>query len=232
MQLLPQRQTALGEQVAFALRRLIVTGRMAPGTTLVEGKLAEEYQVSRGPIRDAIRILAGEGLLSTSGRSAQVLGLTAHDIDELFSLREAMEHLALATALTTDAPRLGATLQQALVRMEEAVARKDTEEYTNADVQFHGAFYESAGHRRLLDVWAQYQPTIEVLLLVANEQHLDLAPSLKAHQFLASLIGEGNADAAFEELRNHLNNSRLRLRAPYEKEMSKNGSRPAAITMK
>jgi DNA-binding GntR family transcriptional regulator len=215
-QLLPQRPAVLGEQVANSLRRLIVTGALPPGSSLVEGKLADQFQVSRGPIRDALRILSKEGLIATTGRSAKVLGLTARDVDELFSLREAMEHLALESALAGDAEGLSAALDAALKSMAHAVERRDAQGFTEADSRFHSAFYQKARHRRLADVWSQYQPTIDVLLMISNDQQPDLAPAYRAHELLASLIAKRDAQAAFDELHAHLNNSRLRLRAPYE----------------
>ncbi len=210
-----QRQAALGDQVANALRRRIITGELPPGTLLVEGKLADEFQVSRGPIRDAVKTLSSEGLVSTSGRSAEVLGLTADDVDELFTLREALEHLALESALTADPERLVAGLKRALDLMRDAVDRQDPDAFTVADVEFHGVFYRHANHRRLADVWSQYQPTIEVLLRSANEQHRDLQIPLQAHQLLFELIDRNDAAAALAELHTHLDNSRRRLREPY-----------------
>lgn len=210
-----QRQTALGDQVAGALRRSIITGELAPGVLLVEGKLADEFQVSRGPIRDALKTLTSEGLVSASGRSAKVLGLTAEDIDELFTLREALEHLALESALVADPPGLVTGLRRALDHMQDAVEQQNPDAFTIADVEFHGVFYRHANHRRLADVWAQYQPTIEVLLLAANEQHRDLHVPMKAHQVLAELVDKQDAAGAQAELHTHLDNSRKRLRRPY-----------------
>ncbi|MFC3997421.1 GntR family transcriptional regulator [Nocardiopsis sediminis] len=209
------KQVALGDQVAAELRRMIITGRYAPGDSLVEGHLAERFDLSRGPIRDALKTLAAEGLIDTNRRSATVVGLSAADIDELFSLRESMETLALKIALDTDRTRLAAELEQTLQAMRTAAETRDPEAYTAADLRFHSVFYSTAGHRRLADVWAQYRPTIEMLLLASNERYDDLGPSVAAHELLARLIATGEPGAAFAELHAHLDNARLRLREPY-----------------
>ncbi|GAA3739397.1 DNA-binding GntR family transcriptional regulator [Spinactinospora alkalitolerans] len=214
----PIKQSALGDQVAHELRRLIITGRYAPGTSLVEGHLAEQFNLSRGPIRDAIKTLAAEGLLDTNRRSATVVGLSVDDIDELFSLRESMERLALEIALRTNRPALKAELEKTLDTMRRAAETADPEAYTVADLQFHSVFYSTAEHRRLGDVWAQYRPTIEMLLLASNERYEDLRPSVKAHEVLAGLIGAADPEEVFAELHSHLDNARRRLREPYSQE--------------
>lgn len=210
------RQVALGEQVAHELRRMIITGRYTPGTSLVEGHLAEQFNLSRGPIRDALKTLSAEGLIDTNRRSATVVGLSVADIDELFSLREAMERLALEIALRDDREALAAALEGPLASMRAAATAKEPEAFTAADLRFHSVFHSTAGHRRLGDVWAQYRPTIEMLLLASNERWDDLNPSVAAHEHLAQLIGTGDPDAVFAELRAHLDNARRRLRELHE----------------
>jgi GntR family transcriptional regulator of gluconate operon len=213
--LLPQRPIGLGNQVADELRRQIITQQLPTGALLVEEKLAAEFQVSRGPIRDAIRALTSEGLVMSSGRSASVLGLSAHDIDELFTLRASLEQLALSSALQDYADELDSLLTGALREMDDAVAAGDADAFTHADVRFHSAFYTAAHHRRLADVWGQYLPTIQNLLLVANLEHTDLAPSLHRHVVLADLISARSADEAAAELHDHLASSQMRVRGEY-----------------
>lgn len=214
-EILPIKQQALGDKVADELRRLIITGRYAPGTSLVEGRLAEQFGLSRGPIRDALKLLASEGLIDTNRRSATVVGLDGEDIDELFSLRGSLERLALEIGLNRDRAGLSAGLQEPLRQMRKAREARDPDAFTSADVRFHSVFYEVAGHRRLADVWAQYRPTIEVLLLASNERYEDLGPSVTAHEVLAELVDSGDPEVVFAELREHLDNARLRLRTPY-----------------
>lgn len=213
--LLPQRPLGLGDQVADELRRQIITQELAAGALLVEEKIAADFGVSRGPIRDAIRTLTQEGLVESTGRSASVIGLSAVDIDELFSLRSSLELLALKAALRDHATELDEQLVTALDRMRAAVVANDPAAFTRADLDFHGSFYTASHHRRLSDVWSQYQPTIQNLLLVANLEHTDLEPSLHSHEMLADLIHDRAADNASTELESHLDNSRVRVRREY-----------------
>ncbi|WP_051298091.1 GntR family transcriptional regulator [Brevibacterium album] len=208
----PRRGDALGDQVADDLRRQIVTRGIEAGASLVETRLAEIYQVSRGPVRDALRILANEGLVETSGRSVRVLGLTREDIDELFRLRLAMEQMALTEAFGSRREGLLALLRSAIADMEAAVAAGDPAAFTLADLTFHSAFGTASGLRRVQSVWSQYRGSISNLLLVANLDHIDLQPSLKKHQQLLVMIEDGNDDAALAELAHHVDASRVRVR--------------------
>lgn len=213
--LLVQRANFLGDQVVDVLRRQIITQELPAGSLLVESKLAETFQVSRGPIREAIRTLMDEGLVESRGRSAAVVELTANDIDELFTLRASLERLGLQTAFVQRREELNALLTNAIRRMSDAVVAEDPAEFTLADMQFHSSFGIASHHRRLADVWSKYQPTIENLLLVVNLEHDRLQSALQAHETLAELIRDKKDEAALEELANHLNSSRLRLRKGY-----------------
>lgn len=214
------RVTALGDQVADDLRRRIIIRDLRHGELLVESRLAQHYAVSRGPIRDAIRTLVQEGLVDNPGRSARVIGLNAHDVDELFAIRAAIEKLALNGAMANSREGLIKLLGEALDQMRDAVANNDPTAFTRADMYFHSSFSRISGLRRVDDVWTQYQHNIENLLLVANIDHQDLVPALKKHEQLAEMIGEGNDAAALAELESHLDSARIRVRRDYAGEPS------------
>lgn len=214
MDITPIRQAVLGELVARDLRRLIVTGRLPIGTPLIEGQLAAQYDVSRGPVRDAIRLLSSEGLVSTEGRSATVRGLSSEDVDELFSLREALEKLAVSLAIQSP-ELLDAELAAALTAMDAATEAGDVEAFNDADMRFHSSFYLAAGHRRLSDVWAQYRPTIEMLVLGSTASYTDLHWSGGRHHDLARVVATRDLDVIHQEIHEHLDNARLRFRSHY-----------------
>lgn len=210
-----ERASALGEQVADDLRRRIITREIASDVLLVEAKLANEYGVSRGPIRDAIKLLVQEGLVELRGRSAGVIGLHAEDVDELFALRSTLERMALESSLTDYRDELVEGLESALDEMRGAVEANDPSTFTQADMKFHNTFPRVSRLRRIPDMWQQYQRTIENLLLVANLEHTDLAPALHKHEQLASMIAAENDIAALAELADHLDASRRRVRHDY-----------------
>lgn len=221
-QVLPPRQQGLGDQVLEQLRVLIVTGRLAPGTHLVEAQLSTTFDVSRGPIRDALAQLENEGLVEARRRGVFVRGLTAHDIDELYAVREAIETMALRHA-TQAGPAAWGAAEAPLHAMEEAAASGDHLVFAHADMAFHASFYAIANQSRLQRIWQQYEPTFGVLLEMTTAEDIDLGPSYQSHVDIHRLALEGDLDGATLTLREHLVGSRSRLISAYARMTLANG---------
>ncbi|MEE6282915.1 GntR family transcriptional regulator [Georgenia sp. MJ170] len=211
----PIKHNSLGTQVADELRTLIATRRIEAGTTIGEEALAAQFGLSRGPVREAIKTLAGEGLIELGGRSAVIRGLDADDIDELFSLRLILESAAVRMATERDVEQLLAQLDAALDEMEDAVAGGSAKAFAAADLRFHSSLYSVAGHRRLQGIWDLYRPSISVVLLASRSTYDDLRPSIDSHYKLRDLVGSGDLDAVVAELERHLDNARSRVREFY-----------------
>lgn len=209
----PIRPLSLGERLASEIRRQIIDGEIARGTKLIEESLAESFQVSRGPVRDAIKILRAEGLVSTGGRSVESRGLTVDDIDDLMGLREAFEALAVERAMRRHPERLRAELEEALTAMDRAATEGDAEAFTAADLSFHAAFFSGADHSRIAVLWNQFRPTIEGLLYASGKRLADLQPSAREHRDLAELISEGMTEQVKAELHRHLQMTCARLQS-------------------
>lgn len=207
------RAASLGEQVADIIRRRIVRGELAQGDRLTEEGVAEEFGVSRGPVRDAVSLLVYEGLVeSRRPRGIYVRGLTLDDIEQLYSLRGALEQLALRRALMAGA-ETWRPVGEHVERMERAADASNHAEFYRADVDFHSAFYELAGHSRLLATWRQYEPTFKALLEVTINHDEDLHESAESHRALYELILGGDADRVADALADHLERAEARMRA-------------------
>jgi GntR family transcriptional regulator, gluconate operon transcriptional repressor len=206
------QQEPLGDRVAHELRVLIITGTLAPGTHLVEGPLAEQFDVSRGPVRDALKRLEAEGLVESRRRGVFVKGLSAEDVDELYSLREALEAMALRLAMERAGADDWQRAEQHLTQMRAAADAADARAFARADLEFHGQFYALSGHRRLAAVWEQYRPTFAVMLGVTNAQDRDLHPSAEAHADLLEAIRAKRGELTASLLSEHLLGSCNRLR--------------------
>ena len=224
--ILPVQQSALGERVVLQLRAMIIKGELRPGTHLVESRLSEDFGVSRGPIRDALRQLEAEDLVAPQGRSLAVVGLHDEDIDELYSLRESLETLALRRGSSIVRGSQWDVLNRPLDAMHEAAARGDAAEFAVADLAFHSCFYDLAGHRRLRNVWQQYLPTFTVLLQVTTAYDTDLRPSADSHQLLLDLLRSGRVEDAVVELSAHLFGAGERLRAVRSAQLQSASSEP------
>lgn len=205
------RAVALGEQLAELLRGRIVHGEVAPETHLVEDALAAEFGISRGPVRDALRILTGEGLLESRRRGFYVRGFTQTDIDELYEIRGAAEQLACRLALQRAQPADWHGARQYIDAMRSAADAGDRRSYAKADLAFHTEFYLLSGNARLLALWQQYQPTFATLLEVTNAQDADLHPSADDHSTLMELAEARDGEAFARVLTDHLAGSRRRM---------------------
>lgn len=211
----PIQQSGLGEKVADALRSLIVSGQLGSGERLVEGALAEQFGVSRGPVRDALAELAAEGLIDSSRRGAFVIGMTETDISELYSLRETIEQFAVALLLERGDDIDWAPFDNQLARMQKAADVGDDDGFSRADLLFHSLVYEAAGHRRLLDVWRSYEKTFSAVLQNSGRQGLDLQAAADDHAGMLTIFKSGDREAARARVAQHLHDAHQRLQDFY-----------------
>lgn len=207
-----KRGESLGAQVAGVLRQRIVSGELAPGARITEEALAEEFAVSRGPIRDALTQLSFEMLVEVQRpRGVYITGLTTDDVDQLYSLRGALEQLALSRAMRVEDDARWSAMAAAVARMETAADAGDHAAFVAADLEFHSQIYALADHPRLQGAWSQYLPTFAALLEVTINHDDDLHESSGDHVTLMGVMRTGTPDQAAEVLAAHLDGARDRM---------------------
>lgn len=207
------RAVALGEQLADILRLAIVTGEVEVGQRLVEDAVAARYGISRGPVRDALRILTAEGLLESRQRGYFAKSFTQKDIDELYDIREAAEQLACRLALSGAQPVEWGEAEAQVGLMSACADQGDERGYARADLAFHSQFYVLSGSARLLTLWNQFRPTFATLLDITNAQDADLHPSAEDHEELLGLAKNADIEGFSVRLGEHLAGSRRRMSA-------------------
>lgn len=208
---LPVRRKAYGEQVTEYLRNAIVQGELPVGQRLVEEQLANQFGVSRGPIRDALRRLEQESLVESRGTGNYVIGIAESDIDELYSLRQAVESLAADLAMDRTTAEGWAEMDSLVRVLEEAADAQDHVGFAATDIQFHSRIYTLSGHRRLADVWQQYAPILTTLLRTSVLKDADLHESAAKHRLLLELMTAGDKAGVAAELKDHLEGSHQRM---------------------
>jgi DNA-binding GntR family transcriptional regulator len=175
-------QESLVSLAASAIRKLIVSGELAPGDKLNEPPLAERLGISRPPLREALRTLESEGLLEQSPRRGyRVVSMTDSDIDEIYSLRRALELFALDLLLAKKDPSAYAALDPIMKDMRSAAKRSDRAAVVQANVDFHTALVEAAGHGRLTDAYRSLMLQMQ-LCMAANvlSRHAEVLESLRS----------------------------------------------------
>lgn len=215
------QREALGPQVATALREAIVAGELLRGERLIEVDLAQQFGVSRGPIRDAVRILQLEGLVESLPPGMVVVGIDQESINEVYSLRGAIEGLAIRLSVARPGDGSYQAIAHHVEVMERAAAANDPAGFAQADVAFHNEICLVSGHRRLTDVWQRYEPIMMTLLRLTISLDQDLTSSAAKHRALLELIKAGDSEAAETELANHLEGSRTRMVKVWERALER-----------
>ena len=200
--------TDLGTAVRAALRESIISGELAPGDRLVETELAERFDVSRGPIRDALTELERSGLVEMRPRKGSfVRSLSAEDIREIYSLRTALEALALRLAAESGADTRA--MREHLEALEGALDSGDAHgNIAESDMALHRSFIEASGHRRLREAWEALSD--QTMLMMSTLPTLD--PSIQGpmgvHRAIVEAIEAGDPDGAVAALHQHLDDAR------------------------
>lgn len=204
MSLGPARRRGLSNEVADVIREAIFDGRYPPGAALREVELSEALEVSRGPVREALRALEGEGLVRAEWhRGTTVAVLSAQDVAELDSLREALENLAVRRLVAADASL------DAMADAAAAMERASTpHEMVRLDIAFHDAVFAAAGHSRLVQAWEAIRSQVHLFLItrvnVSTAGYLEQIRS--EHRDLVAALRLGNVEGAlklFAEHRRH-----------------------------
>ncbi|MFJ7068137.1 GntR family transcriptional regulator [Streptomyces sp. NPDC101115] len=183
----------LRDQVCEGLRDRIITGRLKPGDRLVERDVAEEFGVSRVPVREAIRILIGEGFLqAVSQRRIVVRRMTRQDVENLFDMREALEVLAVrrASERRTDAEL--DTLARLLAEARAATDDGGPERLSRANTAFHAQIVRMSRNELLVTTLESLEGRLRWLFQQVDEP----GPLWEEHRLLHEAIGAGDADAA------------------------------------
>ncbi len=114
-----QPTLSVPEQIAAELAKRILGSKLAPGERIAEQQVADEFQVSRGPVREAIRLLEREGLATVlPRRGAVVTELSAHEVAELFEIRTALFALVVKKITKAAPPELLLSLRAGIARLE------------------------------------------------------------------------------------------------------------------
>lgn len=222
----PSRPLGMGEQISHRLRVDIISGAIGNGTHLAEDSLASRFDVSRGPIRDALRQLESEGLVENRRKRLYVSFRGLPDIEELYSLRENLESMALRLAVERATGNGLDDVQRFVDTMATAAREGDTDSFDQADMEFHTSFYRLSGHRRLAEAWRPYQRTFEVLLEMSNTP--DMHAAVVDHQEFLDIVRGGDADAALTRLHDHLARAKQHIRDVIEAQQGPVEARPKA----
>jgi DNA-binding GntR family transcriptional regulator len=198
----PIEQTPLRVQVAERLRAAIVTGRLRPGTPLVETALAEQLQVSRAPIREAILDLENDGLVETLAyRRKRVKPLTVREVVEVCEMRERFEVMAVRRILDHDTDV--ASLWEPCRVMNETAAAGDREALVTADEAFHRTLIGLSDHQLLAQLWAGLYLRIHQIMSLRKDSEVDLVDIAGTHPPIVRALEADDLDETIRLVSEH-----------------------------
>jgi DNA-binding GntR family transcriptional regulator len=186
------------EQIADRIRADVLSGRLAEGTSLREQTLAEQYGVSRAPIRDALLQLTQEGLLVAKPNCGVKVGTSSiEDIQPLVvELRRRIEVFALRQALSTFSEEDVARLEETVEQLRVAAKKEDLSEIVQHDMALHRYILEATGNADLLAIWL---PIVSRMMLHYS-RHRDMIESHREHAAIVDAIRRQDKKAAVKAL--------------------------------
>lgn len=199
----PQRRR-LADEVYEQLVSAIMNGEIGSDDSLVQEKLAQEMQISRTPVREALMRLEQEGVLEVSKRgSFRLYQMDDQEIRELYQSRAAVEgQCARILTVRRNADDI-AKLRQ-IVTQEETITEHSARKYFEANRNIHRAFVELANNRFLLEMFDMIWGKAMAFHLFSAIESIDLSKSLGAHMELVDVIERGDKTDALEVFTAHI----------------------------
>lgn len=201
-----QRPAPLYRQVYRLLRRQILEGKYAPGEVLQESRMAETLQVSRTPVREALRQLEREGLLVPHGSEKAVTNPGKDEFVDLYTCRAALEKLVAERAAKYAGEEDIRFMERAVKEARKATEDEDHSGVLAANTSFHDRMVESARMPTL----EHLMDTIRGQILVARRRLLTNTEFERAicdeHAEILEAIKRGDVEAAQENMELHMNN--------------------------
>ncbi|WP_236789155.1 GntR family transcriptional regulator [Amycolatopsis sp. GM8] len=199
--------------IARQLRAAIMNGSLPPGAQLGEAELAGQFQVSRGPLREAMQRLVSEGLLrSERHRGLFVIDLEPADIQDIYSSRMAIERAAVSRILGNGTCAKAADLLDEVVQeMATATKAEDWDAVSDADTRFHEVLVSASGSKRLERMTRTLLIETRMCLSVLQNTYDKDEERVTEHKHLTKAIRAGDEAVALAVLQMHMEDAVRRL---------------------
>jgi DNA-binding GntR family transcriptional regulator len=206
------QRTVLVEEIRDYLRDAIINLRFKPGEQLNESFILSELDVSRSPLREALRLLQGEGLVTwRSHKGVYVNKISADDVRELFPIRANLESLAAELAASRLTDREIRELEAIVDRMEKATEQGNTKLSVKLNFDFHRHIVKGAGNRRLEEIIknvGRQSMWFMFALICFKKAHLF---ALEGHRDIFLALKNRDSRLAAERIKDHINSGAARI---------------------
>ncbi len=196
---------SLRERILDSLRMAILSGELKPGQQLVEMELAKQLGVSRAPLREAIQTLNTKGLVSTVPyHGTTVTPLTKADVEELYSLRGALERFAMGRIFRQDAQAAGDALYPIYKRMVEAAKQENWPDVNTIDHEFHHKIIDLSEHRLLASTWSTVHMRVQQVMSLHNMRNRDIQQVAENHLPIVRAMQDADEAETLRVLAQHI----------------------------
>ena len=205
MQVPSLKRVNLCDAVVRLIEEALLAGELKPGDRIVETDLAQKAGISRGPVREAIRQLEGEGILVTyPSRGTFVAQWTPKSVEEAYSLRAALERFAIQEAAKYITPADVARLQAILDQMRNCIQRGDSQVLSQLDTRFHELIYGLSRHSLLQTTVMQPRRRLYWLRSLDRGFVIRSNEIIAEHQRVVDALGERDFGKAAQALSDHI----------------------------
>lgn len=198
------RQSTAGV-IADSVRELIMAGAFAPGTQLTEAQLADQLEVSRGPVREAFQRLVQEGLVTAvPHRGVFVTTIEPGDVDDVYLARSVVEREAARRVTRRGDRQVLAALRRLVHEMATSAVDGSWADIAETDLRFHATLVAEAGSPRLDRMYRTLLAETRLCLRGLREVHPDPADVVGEHRALVDAIAAGDEAGAIRCVEHHL----------------------------
>jgi len=207
---LKEKRLTLKDKAMLQLRDAILSGRLQPGSRLIEQKLSNMMGISRFPLREAIAGLEQEGLIVINPyKGGHVYKPSPVEIGEAYAVREILEVHALQLFMGQKNNEVIQKLYALVDSMDEQHPTNGTN-FMQADFAFHNAICEAASNETLHKMWLTLSTKIQIYINM-ERHHTSISIAKKNHKYLCDIIDSKDIAAAVDELRDHLRRGKKNL---------------------
>ena len=207
--------TSLADRVYEKLKLMILSGQLAGGERISEEQLAGDFDVSRTPIREALKRLSNYGLVSLKPRSfAIVSDIDAKEAAQIGEVRVSLEKLAMLRISHSPDPDFFLSLERIATECLYNISLGERAKAFELDSDFHSAIVNGADNAILADLYERLDAKIQLLRLKQKLSSEELLPYMMQHMQIIQLLRNGNVEQAAQLVETH-NHAQPRLKGPF-----------------
>lgn len=224
----PVQRRYLHEEVVDRLRSLILSGELEPKSRVNENALAKRFGISRTPMREAIKLLAAEGLLVLlPNRGARVASISRDEIDEITEIIASLEALGAELACHRITAAEIERLRELYEMMADAWRRQNNQDYYHANRLTHEVIIRASRNTKLLEIYFSLSGRIQSARYTARKTADQWRRAIAEHELLVLYIAERRSEEAAQLMRIHIRGKKAVIAENYADE-ARNGAESAA----